>query len=100
MAVLHNWVVMSGGLAVFLPHPLTDLRLHGGVYDHPTERHEDGKMVFTSPIVEVKGRILKTKNTTYRLGRIDKAYLKIIKQRNHSWDWRNPLGKERKICTM
>lgn len=44
-------------------------RVFGNVYNNPN--FEDGDRVRTSPVVSIEGDILKTQNSTYKLGKAD-----------------------------
>lgn len=59
------------------------MRLHGEVYGHP--RHEDGKIVITSRVVDLDlgGRMAKTKSgSAYSLGEPSERFVTYLKDTN------------------
>lgn len=90
MTRLDNWACTASGSPFQAPE-LASLRLAGVVTGHLNPRHEDGKSIVTSSVTGASGRIITTKNTRYRLGRIDPAYRKWLRENRPNWDWRNPV---------
>lgn len=66
--------------------------LQGNVYDN--ERFNEGTFIHTSSIqdIDLDNGIIKTKNSTYKLGKIDSEYLEYCEQNNV-----NDLDKLRKF---
>ena len=78
---LENWNMLW--------HPLC---LTGEVYNHPVERHYDGKLITTSYVEKAEGRTITTHSgTVYELGEIDPVYLKALKKSGIDYDPDNPV---------
>jgi len=79
MATLENWSVVGAMPSLYSAPEQTEYCLHGEVYDHPDkDRHEDGKIVKTSRIVDTKeaGRVVITHSgTEYKLGEPSQDYV-------------------------
>lgn len=77
---LENWKCTFSSLSPYTP-PETNLPcLVGIVYNH--EKYKDGHEVRTSPIKDIDGSIIQTKNSTYILGTPDKDYVEWCKRNN------------------
>ena len=63
--------------------------VHGNAYGHP--RFADGRRVVIGTVREIDGRIIKTKRTTYRLGRIDPEYRERLKRAGIPYDPKEPI---------
>jgi len=89
MIILKDWSLIHEGHNAYTAPELFTSHLAGEALNHP----KLGKSrVVTSPIVNVKGRIVYTKSgSVYKLGRIDTVYRKWIKKNYGKWDWRNPI---------
>lgn len=75
MIKIENWSVTTDIQDPYLPPEQQRSCLQGEVYGHPS--HEDGKYVMTTPIVDVKDKIITTQSgRVYELGAIDPKYLK------------------------
>ncbi|GEM_PF-2218709 len=85
VVTIENWSIQESGNNPFMAPELRSKILCGNVYNHP--RIEDGKYVHTSSIQSsvdldlIKG-IVKTRNTTYQLGKIDRRYLEYCEENN------------------
>lgn len=77
---LENWSV-RGDSSPYIPPEQRTLILRGEVYGHP--RFEDGEVIWTSPIVNVDGRIVKTKNSEYELGGVEQDFLRWCSENGH-----------------
>ena len=86
IARLDNWACTAHG-GPFQAPELVSLRLTGRVTGHPNLRHLDGKEIITSSVVGTSGRTVTTKNTLYRLGKIDPCYRKWLKENRPDWNW-------------
>ena len=65
-------------------------QIRGRVYGHP--EHYDGKLISTSAVKKVSGRIVTTySGSIYKLGTIEPDYRKLLKKTKPEWDWRNPI---------
>lgn len=88
---IDQWSIIQSG-DEYTPPELRKMRLCGKVSNHPTERLNNREMVMTSAVVEVNKRIVTTRNTVYRLGKIDPEYRKWLKENyDKDWNWRNPI---------
>ena len=88
MIKIDNWST-TDTIGPYDAPELSRLRLHGMVFGHP--RFPDGKEVRTSSIQNVNGRVIKTRNSIYKLGRIDPGFRKFLKIERPKWDWRKPI---------
>ncbi len=74
---LENWSVAETGDGYTPPERRFPI-LQGNVFGHPG-RHEDGKLISTSPIIKlVNGKILTKSGSEYELGKIDEEYEKCF----------------------
>lgn len=83
---LENWSV---GTDPFASPEMNIAILWGEVYGHPL--HRDGKTIHTSQIKEANGLIVKTHNTTYKLGEVDPGYKEWCEKHNINLDLENPI---------
>lgn len=89
--VLHDWF-FTGGDDNHDPDPTPKKTgaVCGKVYGHATR--PDGSKITTSAIANVKGRIIYTASgSTYRLGRVSRAYVKWLKKNGLRWEPQNPI---------
>lgn len=91
---IDNWATVAVGSNDGIPNPylppeLTKVSLSGKVYGHPSFR--SGKSIVTSSVQDANGRKVITKNTVYKLGKIDPEFRKWLKARTPDWNWRKPV---------
>ncbi len=87
--VIDNWSITSHD-DPYTPPEARTIRLHGDVKNHP--RFGDGVTVTTSPVVQAKGRVVRTKSgSRYRLGTIEPGYRNWLKKNRPNWDPKNPI---------
>ena len=81
---LENWYLTVNS-DPYTPPEAASISLVGEVYDHPDERHYDGKPVRTSRVTELdlKNGVAKTMNTTYELGEPDKEWLAWLQENGY-----------------
>lgn len=93
IVTLHNWSTTR--VNIYRSPEIEPVSLVGDVYGHPTR--PDGRNVTTSQVKTVDGRIITTRSgSLYRLGRINPAFRKWLREHRPKWDWRNPITiKER-----
>jgi hypothetical protein len=87
---LENWYVASD--VIWNPYRAPELRkyvLFGEAYHHP--KFEDGDKIYSSPIIDIEGRVITTQNTIYILASADAAYTLWCKENNILIDLENPL---------
>lgn len=80
---LEDWSTIFTDPDPYKPPELQVMRLHGKAYGHP--RHEDGKEVVTSRVVDLdlEGRSAKTRSgSTYTLGEPAEGFVKYLKDTN------------------
>jgi hypothetical protein len=88
LVFLDEWSITSTA-DPYTPPEHQKLKLHGFCFDHP--RHKDCTEITTSSIVNVKGRIVKTRSgSIYVLGEPTADYIKWLKENN----FRVPTDKE------
>lgn len=87
--LLDNWSTVVHSMDPYIA-PELNIALRGKVYGHL--RFEDGSTVVTSSIIEAAGRFVKTKNTVYELGEVNKDFLSWCKDNNVYFDLNNPFG--------
>lgn len=85
---LDGWSVTT-----YLGHGLFSgsFALVGAVSGHPDPRHHDGKRIITSAVLSFEGRVVTTRSRRYRVGRIDPAYRRWLRENRPGWDWRRPF---------
>ena len=89
MVKLDNWSVLSDQDPYRAPE-MRSSRLKGIPTGHP--RKQDGKTIYTSPVVSVDGRKVTTRSgTVYRLGRIDPLYRKWLRDQGLEYHPRDPI---------
>lgn len=74
MIRLENWSVIVRAKDSYQAPELWSTTLYGNAYGHP--KFNDGDIVSTSSIMEVNGRIIKTYNSVYELGKVSEDYVK------------------------
>ncbi len=90
-ARLENWAVSSDDDGYTAPE-LIQPRLTGEVYNHPVERHYDGKEIITSPIRKSIGRQVTTRTgTVYELGKVHPEYAKYLESIGQEIDPDQPI---------
>lgn len=95
MYKLENWSIGTNADAYTAPELITPA-LFGEVYGNP--KFEDGELVRVSRVIKVEGRVVTTRNSVYKLGKIDKNYRKYLKKTNPDWDYRKPLDFKGTKC--
>lgn len=88
MIKIENWSIGSS-IDLYTPPELVSLTLSGNVFGHP--RFLDGSQVTTSKIVNAKGRIVFTRNSIYKLGKIHSKYREFLRKTRPGWNWRKPV---------
>lgn len=88
MNKLQNWYCYHTG-SPYDPPEVREMRLGGEVYGHP--RFPEGSQVTVSKLQKSEGRVVTTKNSTYRLGRIDPKYRKYLKDSNIPYNRKQPI---------
>jgi len=98
MPKLKCWAVVEYERDIYLPPKLRRACLQGEVYDHPSDRHEDGKRVCTSPIMitdlksGLKDRCIQTHNNTYHLeGDPDPEWIEFLQNKDLLDEWKDLL---------
>jgi hypothetical protein len=77
----------------YLPPERRYAQLQGFVYGHP--KHDDGKYVRTSMIVDADGRVVKTvSGSTYLLDEPEPEYLIWLEENGYKYDIKAPLLKK------
>ena len=82
MSRVENWAIIYDELDPYKAPEQRVARLTGNLYgDH---RCAEGEKVTTSRItsIDMREKIIKTKNTTYKLGKIDDSFYKFIQDNN------------------
>lgn len=74
---LENWSVRIGNSDPYTAPECAPRRISGEVYGHPV--FDDGEVITTSDIVEVKGRKVTTHNSVYKLGAPAPAFVEWCK---------------------
>lgn len=94
---LQNWSVVKyrhdwNGYSAPETWP-SGIYLQGHAYGHP--RFEDGGGIVTGTIQATAGRVVSSKRTTYRLGRVCRKYRAWLKEQDLPYDAKCPvkLGK-------
>ena len=92
-AVLQDWNfrVVCRADDLFLAPELLLKSVVGNVYGHPNPRHHDGKRVVIGTVRAVDGRFVKTRRTTYRLGRVSRRYRAWMSKTGIDYDAQNPI---------
>ncbi len=91
-ARLENWALSHSEDEVEAAQVLCNSRLTGEVYNHPVERHYDGKEIITSPIRKSIGRQVTTRTgTVYELGEVHPEYAKYLESIGHDIDPDQPI---------
>lgn len=78
MTKIKDWSVCTGDVDRYTPPECIFQFLRGEVTGHPVK--PDGTFLHTSTIVSVRGRVVRTRNTTYRLGQPSKDYVRFLRQ--------------------
>jgi len=86
-AILKDWAVVVAPRDGYTAPELLSMRLTGTVFGHPHK--SNGKVITTSAIQAVRGRIVHTQNTVYRLGQPHKDYVKYL----HAGGFLAPKGR-------
>lgn len=92
---LENWSCCSSiddpWMSPELKVLLGGLQLQGEVYGHP--KFVDGKHVVTSSVQSVEGKVVKTKNTEYELGKVNPDFKKFIEKSGYKFDDDCPIKR-------
>ena len=92
MPRLENWSVVPGASDPYMAPELHGICLQGEVYDHPNQRHNDGKIVRTSRVMDVSGKVVKTySGSIYELGEPSPDYVEWMNNNNINFDPQNPI---------
>lgn len=92
MPRLENWSVVPGSSDPYMAPELQSICLFGEVYGHPNPRHHDGKIVRTSRVMDVSGKVVKTySGSVYELGVVSPDYVEWMKSNNIPFDPENPI---------
>ena len=78
---IEGWSLVADNADCYTPPENRVFCLHGRVYDHP--RHNNGKVVTTSPIDKVDGDRVETRNTIYILGCPDQDYIEWCRKHKY-----------------
>ncbi len=89
MPTLQNWKVQPFIKGRFLEPVQRGLTITGDVVGRSDML--DGLTVRTSVVLSVDGRVIKTRNSTYRLGKIDRKYRAWLKRMGIRYDPQNPV---------
>lgn len=78
---IENWSIKATG-DPYQPPEVGSKSIAGLVYDHP--KFDDGETILTSSIQshEYENGIVRTMNSTYKLGKIDRGYYSFLKENN------------------
>lgn len=87
---LEEWAVVTTS-DEFTPPEMQSISLNGKVYGHP--RFQDGEIVTTSSIHNVKGKRVATQNTIYELGEPCKDWLKWMEEAGIKFNPEAPFGE-------
>lgn len=72
---LENWSLIVDNSNPYLAPEAREHYLKGEVYEHPVERHYDGKGIVTSRVLELERDWARTQSREYDLGEPDSEYL-------------------------
>jgi hypothetical protein len=89
--IIENWHI-EGDL--FTPPELAVLKVVGKPINHPDPKF-DGSRNIVATVLNANGRIIKTKNSTYKLGTPNKEYINWMKENSISFDPENPITIKR-----
>ena len=85
---LQNWRVKANPYA---SPEMRDILVIGEVYGHHNPRFHDGKTITIGTVKASEGRYLRTKRTTYKLGRVEPEYRKYLKSEGIDYDAKHPF---------
>jgi hypothetical protein len=83
---IENWSITATTINRYIAPEQKSYMLLGFVYNHPVERHGNGKTIQTSAVQELnlKEGTARTKNTTYSLGEPNKEWVQWLRDNGYN----------------